>query len=929
MSVGSSSLRIVVILLIGLCVVARAEAQTVFGAVEGTVKDESGGVLPGVTVEATSPALIEGTRSAVTDDTGSYKLLRLPVGTYALKFSLTGFTTVGRERVVINSGFTATINIDMKVGAMAETLTVVGESPVVDVKGTTGQTILTHEVVDAIPSARNPFDMSKFVLGASTSTPDVGGSTAHLYTAIQVHGSRGNDRGYYRDGVRVGAYFGDGDAPRAFGSTGAQQEINYQTTGLPAAVGHGGVAINLVSKDGGNQFGGSLFASGTNVHLQSSNLTQELRDLGVSSTNGAKKAYDIDGSFGGPIKHDKVWFFGSPRVLSFTSLLANQIGLDGQQAIDYTRQFNWFAKSTIQLTPHNKFTLSDAYDGSYRPYRRESATFVSDEAAGFNTSGRHPYNQIVGFSWTGTRGNSWIYEVGFGHTRVGAKTDFRPESTKDARLDQVSSTLTGAAIRVRADTTDREDYNASITHVANWRGSHELKVGSQGNWGSFNDYRYQRDAIILYTRNGVPDAVDLVNVPVIILTDVREFGFYAQDSWQLAKRLTFNVGVRYDWFENHIPAQHADAGRWVPVRDFAPIDVITWSNAVPRFGVAFDLFGNGRTVVKGSANKYMGVEAAGVGQAVNPLTQSSNRCVWTDLNGDNEFQDNEYSRCQGFAGGVSTRIDPNVRRPFNREYSVGFEHELFPATGLSVFYYRRENRDLRGTVNLAVPTASYIPVTITNPVTNQPLTIYNQNPATAGLQDNLLTNVDKLNFDYNGIEVAVQRRFTSRSSVLAGYQYGKATGRISTGGDLNDPNRDIFAVGAVGNDEPHQIKASGSYVLPGDVTLSGFLSSRSGHPRQRQLNVGRALVPTLTRSSQTVALERNDDVRYDRVTQLDLRFGRVFHFSGHRLEPFVDAYNLFNANTILADVTTIGTSLGRVSNTLSPRLVRLGAKVDF
>jgi hypothetical protein len=325
----------------------------------------------------------------------------------------------------------------------------------------------------------------------------------------------------------------------------------------------------------------------------------------------------------------------------------------------------------------------------------------------------------------------------------------------------------------------------------------------------------------------------------------------------------------------------------------------------------------------------MGVEAAGIGQSINPLTQSSNRCTWTDLNRDNEFQDNEYSACQGFSGGVSTRLDPNVRRPFNHEYSVGLEHELLAGTSVSLYYFRRENRDLRGTVNLAVPTASYIPITILNPVSNQPLTIYNQNPTTAGLQDNLLTNVDKLDYDYDGIEFAVQRRFTSNSTVLAGYQYGKALGRISTGGDLNDPNRDIFADGAVGNDEPHQIKVSGSYVLPGDVTISGFLSSRSGHPRQRQLNVGRALVPTLTRASQTVALERNDDVRYDWVTQLDLRFGRVFRFGSYRLEPFADAYNIFNANTILADVTTVGTSLGRVSNTLSPRLVRLGAKFDF
>ena len=650
----------------------------------------------------------------------------------------------------------------------------------------------------------------------------------------------------------------------------------------------------------------------------------------MESTSGAKKAYDIDTALGGPIRADKLWLFGSARVLSFTSLLANQIDLQGDQATDFIRRFEYFAKGTHQLNRNNKLALSMAYDGSYRPYRRETATFVEPEAAGFNTSGRDPYNRVIVGNWMSTMSNAWLLEVGWGHTRVGASTVLRPEVKPDdyARLDLVRSTLSGAAVRVRADQTTRDDYNLAITHAGQWRGSHEIKFGSQGDFGSFPEQAFTLNDTILNYRDGVPDSVDLVNTPVLSVTNIREFGFYVQDSWQVSNRMTLNVGVRYDYFTVHIPEQHAPAGRWVDARTFAKIPVVTWNNVVPRLGVAYDLFGTARTVLKASFSKYMGVEAAGVAQSVNPMFRSTNRCTWRDLNASNTPTADEISQCQGWSGGVSTTYDPNLRRPYNREYSVGVQHQLMANVGATIMYFRRENRDLRGTMNRAVPSESYIPVTITNPLSGDPLTIYNQSPALAGRQDNVLANSSKLDTTYNGVEVAANRRFSTRGSFMIGYHYGGDLGRIA-GGDLNDPNNDIYGDGAVGNDEPHQFKLSGNYQLPGDINFSGFFSARSGQPRQRSLNVNRTLVPSLTRASQTVQLEPNDEQRYDRVMLLDLRVGRSFSFGHRRIEPFIDAYNLTNANTVLSEITSIGSTLGRVSSTINPRIVRLGAKLEF
>ena len=211
---------------------------------------------------------------------------------------------------MINSGFTATINVELSVGSLNETITVAGESPIVDVRTTTGQYVVTSEVVNTLPSSRNVFDMGKFMVGFSTGVPEVGGSRSQNYgDGWQIHGSRGTDRSYYRDGLPASSYFGGGDAPMSYGGTGANEEVNYQTTAIPASVQIGGVAMILVTKSGGNQFSGTVFASGANEAMQSSNLDDELRARGVRATSGGTKAYDIDTGIGGPILKDRIWFF--------------------------------------------------------------------------------------------------------------------------------------------------------------------------------------------------------------------------------------------------------------------------------------------------------------------------------------------------------------------------------------------------------------------------------------------------------------------------------------------------------------------------------------------------------------------------------------------------------------------------------------------
>jgi len=910
-----------------VCIVAAlpAWAQTPFGAIDGVVRDESGGVLPGVTVAIASPALIEGARTTVTDAMGTYQFLRLPVGTYIVKFSLSGFKGVVRENVIINASFTATINASLEVGALEETVTVTGASPLVDIRTTTGQTVITSEVSTTIPSSRNLTDMSRFVLGASTSSPDVGGSSQYNYTPIQVHGSRASDRSHYVDGFAANGLFGDGDTPVMFNANGAREEIDYQTTAIPAAFPYGGAVMSAVSKSGGNTLSGEVFG---NAQVNTAdNLDDRLRGLGVRATSGSTGSRDIDGSLGGPIKKDRLWFFGSARHTFYGGLVANQFFPDGRQMTDDDRREAYVGKFSLKLTPVNKLGLMFATDTHERPYRRGGANFVAPEAANHNYFGPNLWSSAA---WTGTRGNAWLYELQAAHFNRPANQSYRDEVGPNdvARLDIVTSVLTGGPTNLM-DTDQSVNYlGGSVTRVGNWFGSHELRTGIQSNWGFYTQGWAFHGDIFLRFRNGAPDSVDLLNTPTFSRVDVNNLGLYLQDSWRIHQRLTINAGVRYDKFNSSIPMQKSPAGTWVPAREYPAIDVVPFNNVVPRLGLAYDLDGHGRTVLKGSYSKYVGNEAITLASSQNPVALSMNRCVWTDTNRDLYAQANEITSCAGWTGGVTTTIDPNLRRPFNNEYSLGVQRQLTTNFAGSVTYYRREQRDLRGTVNRAVPSETYIPVVINNPLNNQPLTIYNQNPTTTGRQDNVVTNSKKLDTHYNGIEFTIQRRFTPDAYIQGGYHYGKNLGRIAAG-ELNDPNADIFADGAVGTDEPHQLKIAAVFLLPGQVSVSGFLQAYSGHPRVRSLQVGRALVPTLTRATQTVRLERNDENRYESNKLVDLRIGRRFRFGSWRYEVFADAYNLFNANTVLADVTTIGSSLGQISETIRPRVIRLGGKFAF
>src|SRR3954464_8709151 len=361
--------------LASLCLLPMAaHAQSAF---TGTVKDTSGAVLPGVTVEAASDALIEKTRSVVTDANGGYRLVDLRPGTYSLTFSLERFSTVKREWVQLESNFVMTVNADMKVGALEETLTVTGAAPTVDVQTTTKSQVLNREALDSIPTGRTIQGMGQLITGVSLNQPDVGGSKAMQQTYMSAHGAGASQTTVQVDGLMVNGLDVDGAVQNYFNSS-MSQEMVYTTSGASADVSGGGVRLNMVPRDGGNKVTGSIFGGYQDKSFQSDNLTQDLVNRGLKTPDGIEKLWNLEGAVGGPIKKDKAWFFGSARAFHLNTLPAGALvgipgttlpnkaptpsttpGVDPQKINSFQARIVWQISQKTKLSAYNDRLLKD------------------------------------------------------------------------------------------------------------------------------------------------------------------------------------------------------------------------------------------------------------------------------------------------------------------------------------------------------------------------------------------------------------------------------------------------------------------------------------------------------------------------------------------------------------------------------------------
>jgi hypothetical protein len=910
-----------------LLIPAAASAQ-IASSIAGVVRDSSGGVLPGVVVDVSSPALIEGSRVTMTDANGQYQITDLRPGEYVVTFTLSGFRTVRREGIRLSAAFTATINAEMQVGAIEESLTVTGESPLVDVRNSVSQSVMTRETLDVIPTGRDPFSVGQLIPGVTTNTPDVGGTQIMQQPTLQVHGSAAQDDVFMMDNVQIQHMGFGGNQTGFYFNDGLMEEITYQTSSLPAEAPVGGVQINMIPRAGGNSFRGSAFATGANSSMQSNNSDDDLVARGFVARNRVKSVWDVNVTYGGPIQRDRLWFFTTYRAWSANNYLANTFDAQGNQAVDDQRIQDGTLRLTWQATGKHKFAAHYDRNAKWRGHRPNNwiSASISEPVSSVEQVTR--LNYIGELKWSAPLTDRLLAEFAVFTLPVNYSLQFQEEADPDAiaTFDQVRSIVTGVSPRQDINAARMFTYAGYVAYVS---GNHNLKAGMQLRTGWSEENFETRGDIVQIVSDGVPQSVRLVNTPSGHLESGNNLGLYVQDSWRLG-RLTLNPGIRYERFVMSLPEQSAGAGRWVPARNFPEQkNIVNWNSVSPRFGFAWDLTGDGRTAMKGGLSRYDRLAGVNLVQPLNGRNIAFQTCPWGDDNGDLRAQESEinFSRCSGSLQPSLGSVDPDLARPYQWEFNVMVQRQIGSNTAVAAGYYYRRFWDLYTTVNDAVPSSAYTPVTITNPLTNEPLTVYNQDPSTRGLVRNVLKTIPDLRQKYHGVELQISTRMT-RATFFAGLTMGANRGDQDSG-DLNNPNVRINNYGAIGFDAPYQIRGGFSYTLPWEIALSGSIREQSGLPQTRTFPVTATQVPGLTQVTQNVQVAPRGEYRFPWVNIVDLRVTRTFRSGNLRFEPIVDLYNVFNNNAVTNAVQTVGNSLGRPSAIVMGRLVRLGARFNF
>jgi hypothetical protein len=752
--------------LLAVLVLLPSTAFAQLGNLQGLVTDTSGAVLPGVTVEAASPVLIEGVRTTVTGGEGRYTIVQLRPGTYTVTFTLPGFATVLTEDVNINAAGTGVVNAQMQVGGLEETVTVTGEAPVVDVTTSTRAAVLDADTMDALPSDRNYLGLARLIPGATPGGDggrenNVGGSAiGEVGGDLSIHGSRENDQRVTLNGVpthtlQAGGGLG-GQAPDIASAT----EVTIEHTAVSADLPTGGLRINFVPRDGGNTFSSSNYFGFSNSGMQADNLSQSLKDRGLRTPDSIDKNWDLNFAIGGPIVQDRAWFWFSGRRQVADRFVA---GVNGNKNAFNPNAFLYVRDTSVrgmEKGTNIQSSLRVTWQASARnkiagTYKRDRWCTCPDQHSNRSPEAvwdfRFPRLTQEHLEWTSPVTNNLLLEwVGLHlferwglmhpHTNAWAST-FNGNTAAIANAgkivsinDQGSHMIYGKSPFFRNTLVPNYAWRAAATYVT---GTHNLKIGINNVNGTVAQTQYQVGDNLAYRfRNGVPNRITLNATPYTnAATQNYDFGLFVQDTITL-NRFTIGGAVRFDWFKTSFDERTVGAAQYTPERNyvFPAGDILTFTDVSYRSSVTYDVFGNGRTALKFTASKYLeGQTLNGIGRAGDPVSRMANNTNinWNDADGDfhpdcnllNPLANGECSSWSnpGFGGlrpanSYSSALTSGFgNRESNWEYSVGVQHELLTGISVDVGFFRRNWANLQVVDNRAVAAADYTYFNLTVP----------------------------------------------------------------------------------------------------------------------------------------------------------------------------------------------------------------------
>ena len=954
--------RICSVLILLLVSAALVSGQTMTGDITGEVTDETGAVIPGVTVTLESPQLL-GTMTAVTGPSGTFRFTKLVPGTYQLTFELQGFTTITRSGIIVESGRTADLRILMPVAPVAETVTVSGESPVVDTKRTVLASNYVQSHLQEIPTARDPWVFLDQTPGLYLDRVNVGGNESGQQSNFVMRGDSGNNTMWNVDGVTITDQAAIGASPTYFDFD-SFEEIQLTTGANDPSLQTGGLGINLVTKQGSNQIRGQGSFYGLNSDLQWDNITPELQDQGAGAGAPLKRILDYGFDVGGPIQKDKIWFWGAYRVqdinrgiVGFLKPGATDPNDPNSLADDPTKLTNYNFKINTQLTDDNRFTFFFTRGDKTRDARGASSTRPLETT--FRQSG--PTN-VYKFEDLHVFSDKFLLTGKFAYIDGGFRLDYQDPALRNVQTSY--DYATGFYGRSYLDyATERPQYQSTVDGdyflEQALGGDHQFKFGFQYRKTPVESFTtYGGDAWAVFD-GGAPSEVWLFR-PGDFKYDATIMSGWVGDTYTQG-RMTMNLGARWDYQTGNEREAAVTANQVAP--DLLPAlssggreKPFTWNNFSPRLGLTWDTRGDGKTIAKASFARYYDQVPAGNFSFAIPTGVSEVDYPWADLNGDGFVQRNEIDTSTVLftsnfdpnnpnAVVSPNRIDPDFSAPTTDEMILGIQHEAMPdfAVGFSYIWKNFQNLEWEDWWNNdldrprpGISNADFVPVTFTEAGSTG---TYYQLPFTAPGGE-ILTNWPDYYQRYNGFEFTARKRLSHRWYANGSFTYNlhreyfdseaailDPTGiDLRDGGDVGYPTEGSGKEGIFMNSR-WMLKFQGMVQLPYEINLSANLNARQGFPFPQVLRsprrtggIGRVEIPL-------VGL--NDD-RYSKLWLVDLRAEKFIEWGRTRVYGTVDLFNLLNSNTVLQREWRLNLATANdIREILSPRALRFGVRVTF
>jgi hypothetical protein len=932
---------------------AAAQTGQSFGELVGKVVDDQGGVLPGVTVTLSGPAVM-GTQTATTATSGIYRFPAVNSGTYKLTFELAGFAPLVRDGIVVPVRQTVTVDAAMKLASLQETVTVSGASPTVDVENTKVGARLDHETLTSVPTSRTIFGSTTVLPGMTMGRQDPGGLNAAASTGMVAHGASNYNLNYY--GVTA-------DTPQNYGAMyymdfGSAEEISVDTAAMGAEVGGGGGAnINVVPKSGGNQLKGEAIYSLTGKGYASwltpgasNQITPELRAQGVTDPT-LQKLYDVNANVGGPVLKDRLWYFGSVRQYHTTEATAGYttVNSDGSLTNPFESNLrNYTASGKYQINKNNQLSAFWTYNKKFQPHRNAGVVQPNP----INTLNQQSPKNLFNGDWTSVMGQNTFLEVSASYFHMHWPSDWSTEFYDLGAANEHPSSFnidTGVYIDGPEPTGQRfrdsyrQQTNVGLTrYIDGFLGaSHQLKTGLETWWtptgtdgfNVFDDVRLRYNGTADTCNGSVktgckPAEVFLYNTPLTQKTKMRNFAAFVQDR-ATYDRFTVNLGLRYSYYSGDIPAQGNGGAEWgaacaacnVSFPEIKP--PFSWNTFAPRTGIVWKMTEDGKNVAKASYSRYYETMYTSEFSSINANNIVSGGVAtyaWAGAFDAAGLPVLGAAKSQ-FAA-KSNSIDPNLKDPKNDEIMFAYQRELASNFSFNVDWIQRwfhdatVDQDCYGLPCNTVASTAYAatkvvtdfgPDNIAKTGDDQTKTVYNVLPQYLGkdtfFHTNCGNNVTVACVQrYKALELSVAKRMSNRWQMQASYvwsrldgdQPGIQAGSTTTANvlDFTNPNNLLSYAqqGRGANDQPHAFKLLGSYQAPFDITLGANFQALSGLPIDRALSV------SFAQGTSNLRMDPRGTYRADALNLLSLRADKGFRFGARRASVIVELHNVLNSN---------------------------------